>query len=126
MRTLLVDDSKTMCGIVRSILSPLGLNDVEEAEDTAEARAALDVAAPGLVVIDGGLDGALDLVREARGRIADLPIVMISADPAPVASREAKAAGASVYVVKPFTPDVLSQRIAEAVDGAGARSSRAA
>ncbi len=122
MRTLLVDDSRTMRGIIRSIMTPLRLDEVEEAEDAPEAIAALDATTTDLAIIDGGLDGALDLVREARRRNAHMPIVMLCADTGADRIRAARAAGVTRYVVKPFTPDILSQHLDEVIDGATSRA----
>ncbi len=119
MRALLIDDSRTMREMIRSVLTPLRLDEVEEADDAPEGLAALDAGEPGLVIVDGGIDGALDLVREARRRDGSVPIVMISADTGDDRVATARDAGVDRYVVKPCTPDVLSQSLAEAIQGAG-------
>jgi len=114
-RVLVVDDSGTMRSIHRGILKMLGHEDVIEARDGSEALDKLAVFTPDLVLVDWKMpkmDGLL-FVRALRSKGIDAPVIMISAE----ADREgvvaAIRAGVSAFVVKPFTPDVLSQRIAE-------------
>lgn len=121
-RVLVVDDSGTMRRIHRGVLKLLGHENVVEARDGSEGLDKISVFTPDLVLVDWKMpkmDGLL-FVRALRSRGIDAPIIMISAE----ADREgviaAIKAGVSAFVVKPFTPDVLSQRIEEVLSRSGA------
>jgi len=107
MKILLVDDSKTMRNIQRSILTQMGHTEVEEAADGLDALSKVGGFGPDLLLVDWNMpnmDG-LTFVQEFRAKGDKTPIIMVTT--------EAIKAGVNNYVVKPFTPDVLSQRIEE-------------
>jgi len=121
MRILLVDDSKTMRNIQKSILSQLGYTELEEACDGQDALSKVGAFAPELLLVDWNMpnmDG-LTFVKEYRKNDKDTPIIMVTTESERSRVVEAIKAGVNNYVVKPFTPDVLSQRITETI-GAGA------
>lgn len=114
-RVLVVDDSGTMRKIHRGILKQLGHENVVEARDGSEGLDKIAVFTPDLVLVDWKMpkmDGLL-FVRALRSRGIDAPVILISAEADRQGVVEAIRAGVSAFVVKPFTPDVLSQRIAE-------------
>lgn len=115
MRVLVVDDSMTMRAIERVILEQLGLMEVVEAGDGEEALGKLEGFEPDLVLVDWSMprmDG-LTFVQRFRELRPQTPVIMVTAETDRERVVEAIKAGVSHYVVKPFTPDVLSQRIEE-------------
>ncbi|GAB4255271.1 MAG: chemotaxis response regulator CheY [Deferrisomatales bacterium] len=113
MRILAVDDSSTMRKILRKMLVRLGYPDVVEAANGAQALEQMDGV--DLVLTDWNMpemDG-LSLVEALRShpRHGRVPIIMVTTE----ADREeivtAIRAGVNDYVVKPFTPDVLLEKI---------------
>ena len=115
MKILLVDDSKTMRNIQRGILSQMGYSEVEEACDGLDALSKVGSFAPDLLLVDWNMpnmDG-ISFVREYRGKGNTTPIIMVTTEAEKSRVIEAIKAGVNNYVVKPFTPDVLQQRIEE-------------
>lgn len=115
MKFLVVDDFSTMRRIVRNLLKELGFSNVEEAEDGLAALQKLQVGGFNFVMTDWNMpnmDG-LTLLQRIRSspELKHLPVLMITAE----AKREniiaAAQAGASGYVVKPFTAAVLSEKM---------------
>jgi len=115
MKILLVDDSKTMRNIQRSILTQMGHTEVEEAADGLDALSKVGGFGPDLLLVDWNMpnmDG-LTFVQEFRAKGDKTPIIMVTTEAEKSRVIEAIKAGVNNYVVKPFTPDLLSQRINE-------------
>lgn len=115
MRFLVVDDFSTMRRIVRNLLKELGFPHVDEAEDGEIALQKLRRGSFDFVVTDWNMpnmDG-LTLLQTIRAApdLKHLPVLMITAE----AKREniitAAQAGASGYIVKPFTAGILSEKL---------------
>ncbi|MEM8757801.1 MAG: response regulator [Planctomycetota bacterium] len=117
MKIMLVDDSKTMRNIQKSVLSQLGYTAIEEACDGQDALSKVFAFAPDLMLVDWNMpnmDG-LTFVKAVRSQDKTTPIIMVTTESEKSRVIEAIKAGVNNYVVKPFTPDVLSQRINETV-----------
>ncbi len=115
MKIMLVDDSKTMRNIQRSVLSQLGYTEIEEASDGQDALSKVGAFAPELILVDWNMpnmDG-LTFVKMFRQQDKTTPIIMVTTEAEKARVIEAIKAGVNNYVVKPFTPDLLSQRINE-------------
>lgn len=113
MKVLLVDDSGTMRTIQHRCLNKLGINDVVEAEDGKMALEQFTQAAFDVVLTDWNMpnmDG-LALLREIRTRSKDVPVVMITTEADRARVVLAIQAGVSDYLVKPFTPDDLKDKL---------------
>ncbi|MBX2853256.1 MAG: response regulator [Phycisphaeraceae bacterium] len=118
MKILLVDDSKTMRHIQRSILSKTGFHEIEEACDGQDALAKIDGFCPDLLVVDWSMptmDG-LVFAEEYRGQGGTAPIIMVMSEAEKRHVSEVLKAGIENYVIKPFTPDIMSRRIRETLD----------
>lgn len=115
MKVLLVDDSKTMRNIQKGILSQLGYTDLEEAADGLDAMSKVGAFEPELMLVDWNMpnmDG-LTFVKKVRASGNTCPIIMVTTEAERTRVVEAIKAGVNNYVVKPFTPDVLQDRIKE-------------
>lgn len=114
-RFLVVDDFSTMRRIVRNLLKELGFANVDEAEDGAVALQKLKSSPYDFVVTDWNMpnmDG-LTFVKQCRGKGLKTPIIMVTTEAEKARVIDAIKAGVNNYVVKPFTPDILGQRISE-------------
>ena len=115
MRFLVVDDFNTMRRIVRNLLKELGFNNVEEAEDGVDALGKLKAGGFDFVISDWNMpnmDG-LQLLQTIRAdaTLSKLPVLMVTAEAKKENIIAAAQAGASGYVVKPFTAQVLKEKI---------------
>jgi len=115
MKIMLVDDSKTMRNIQKAVLAQLGHNDIIEACDGQDALSKVQAAKPDLLLVDWNMpnmDG-LSFVKAYRQTNKATPIIMVTTEAEKGRVIEAIKAGVNNYVVKPFTPDLLGQRIQE-------------
>jgi two-component system chemotaxis response regulator CheY len=115
MKFLVVDDFSTMRRIVRNLLKELGFANVDEAEDGAIALQKLQGGSFDFVVSDWNMpnmDG-LTLLQTIRATPAlkHLPVLMITAEAKKENIIAAAQAGASGYIVKPFTSATLSEKL---------------
>ena len=115
MKILVVDDFSTMRRIVKNLLKQLGFMHIEEAEDGAQAYTKLKNGGFGFVVSDWNmpnLDG-LGLVKKVRedDELKDLPILMVTAEAEKEKVVAAIQAGVNNYIVKPFTGEVLKEKM---------------
>lgn len=122
MHVLVVDDSESMRGLQRAILSHMGFAKIEEAHDGSEGLAKLASDRPHLILVDRNMPGVdgIEFVRRARNAGCDAPMIMVTTECSHQSVVEAIRAGVDHYVVKPFTPDLLCQRIEEALAGPAA------
>ena len=114
LKFLVVDDFSTMRRIVRNLLKELGFTNVEEAEDGAVALARLKNGGIDFVVSDWNMpnmDG-LTLLQSVRAMpsLKGLPFLMITAEAKKENIIAAAQAGASGYIVKPFTAATLQEK----------------
>ena len=112
---LVVDDFSTMRRIVRNLLKELGYTNVDEAEDGAIALQKLNSGSFDFVVTDWNMpnmDG-LTLLQTIRRtpQLKHLPVLMITAEAKKENIIAAAQAGASGYVVKPFTAVTLAEKL---------------
>ena len=115
MKFLVVDDFSTMRRIVRNLLKELGFSNVDEAEDGLVALQKLNSAAFDFVVTDWNMpnmDG-LTLLKSIRAtpHLKHLPVLMITAEAKKENIIAAAQAGASGYIVKPFTAATMSEKL---------------
>ena len=115
LKFLVVDDFSTMRRIVRNLLKELGFTDVEEAEDGAVALTKLRDGSFEFVVSDWNMpnmDG-LTLLQNVRAdaQLKTLPFLMITPEAKKENIAAAVEAGASSYIVKPFTAATLQEKL---------------
>jgi len=115
MKFLVVDDFATMRRIVRNLLKDLGFNNVHEAEDGAVALNMLRRERFDFVATDWNMPNmnGIELVKSIRADAAlkHLPVLMVTAEAKKENIIEAAQAGASGYVVKPFTSATLEEKL---------------
>jgi two-component system chemotaxis response regulator CheY len=114
-RFLVVDDFSTMRRIVRNLLKELGFIHVQEAEDGVQALAKLRADTFDFVVSDWNMPNmtGIELLRAIRAdaKLKHLPVLMVTAEAKRENIIEAAQAGASGYVVKPFTAATLDEKL---------------
>ncbi|HSW28470.1 MAG TPA: response regulator [Longimicrobiales bacterium] len=122
MKILVVDDSATMRRIVVNSLNRIGFLECLEAGDGTSALESFD-ASVDFVITDWNMPNmsGLDFVRALRSREDGkrVPIIMVTTRSVREDIVQAAQAGVNNYIVKPFTPQVLKEKI-DVVLGAGA------
>ena len=116
-RFLVVDDFSTMRRIVRNLLKELGYVTVEEAEDGAAALKRLRAERFDFVISDWNMPNmtGLELLKAIRAdsSLQSIPVLMITAEARKENIIDAAQAGASGYIVKPFTAATLDEKLAK-------------
>jgi len=120
MKILVVDDFSTMRRIVKNLLRQIGYANIEEAEDGAQAYSKLKNGGFGFVVSDWNMpnmDG-LDLLKKVRSdpELKDLPVLMVTAEAEKEKVITAIQAGVNNYIVKPFTGEVLKDKMDKIIE----------
>jgi two-component system, chemotaxis family, chemotaxis protein CheY len=114
MSVLVVDDRDAEIQILRALLRQLGLVNVDDAHDAAEALTRMRATRYGLVISDWLVKPATacEFVREVRGdpRLQRTPFI-VSGEAKPENVIAAKKAGANSYIVKPFSAEMLKPKI---------------
>lgn len=115
MKILIVDDFSTMRRIIKNLLRDLGFTNTQEADDGTTALPMLRNGDFDFLVTDWNMPGmtGFDLLKHVRAdpRLASLPVLMVTAEAKRDQIIEAAQAGVNGYVVKPFTAQVLKEKI---------------
>jgi two-component system chemotaxis response regulator CheY len=112
---LIVDDSGAVRSVVRKLLTQLGFKNLDEAPDGEAALAKISEKHFGLVISDWNMEpmsgqALLENVR-ANKQYANLPFIMMTADPSIERIVQAKKAGVTCFINKPFRAEELQAKI---------------
>jgi two-component system chemotaxis response regulator CheY len=117
MKILIVDDFSTMRRIVKNVLHELGFDNTDEADDGTSALPMLKSGNFDFVITDWNMPGmqGIDLLRAIRGdeKLAKIPVLMVTAEAKKEQIVIAAQAGVNGYIVKPFTPETLREKISK-------------
>ncbi|MGH7619409.1 MAG: response regulator [Gemmatimonadaceae bacterium] len=123
MKFLVVDDSLTMRRIIINALQRIGYNDAVEASDGKEALEKFD-GSIGFVITDWNMPSmsGVEFARAVRANSvgSSVPILMVTTRGAREDIIAAVEAGVNNYILKPFTPSVLKEKIDRLLAGIGA------
>lgn len=119
MKVLIVDDSNSIIMVVSQMLTeaghePLRAKDGQEAVELIESGKQVD-----LILLDWNMPNmtGLDFLKyNFEKNITSSPIVMMTTENKPDKIREALQFGASEYIMKPFTQDILISKIQNVLD----------
>lgn len=116
MKVLLVDDSVTMRRIQKTQIQGLGINDIVEAGDGEEAYRKLQENMPiDLIMLDWNMpvmDGLTFLKKvRADNSFKNVKVIMCTSESEKTRVVEALKSGANNYLVKPFTPEALKEKL---------------
>lgn len=115
IKVLVVDDFPTMRRIVKNLLKQLGFENIEEAENGEDAFRKLKSGDFGLVVSDWNMPvmEGIELLKKVRNdpQLKDIPFLMVTAEAEKEKVIEAIKAGVDNYIVKPFTGEVLKEKL---------------
>ena len=115
LRFLVVDDFSTMRRIIKNLLEDLGFKNIAEADDGKTALPMLQTGNFDFVITDWNMPAmpGLELLRAIRAddNLKHLPVLMVTAEAQREQIVQAAQAGVSGYVVKPFTAEILKQKL---------------
>jgi DNA-binding response OmpR family regulator len=115
LRIIIVDDQPSARGLLRSMLKDLHVHQVFEATDGSEAMAFIDNAADmiDLVICDWNMPktAGIEVLRQMRGAGGAMPFLMVSGRADQSSVLEAKAAGVSGYLAKPYSCKQLEAKL---------------
>jgi two-component system chemotaxis response regulator CheY len=120
IKILVVDDFATMRKVIRNLLKQVGYENIVEAEDGVNALRVLKSQKIDLVVSDWNMPNmtGLDLLKAVRAdeELKQTPFLMVTAEALQDNVIAAVKAGVSNYIVKPFTAEVLNEKISKILD----------
>ncbi|MDX9714384.1 MAG: chemotaxis response regulator CheY [Dissulfurispiraceae bacterium] len=120
IKVLVVDDFPTMRRIVKNLLKQLGFENIDEAEDGNMALNKLRGGSFGLVVSDWNMPNmeGIELLRNLRSddALKEIPFLMVTAEAEKEKVIEAIKAGVDNYIVKPFTAEILKEKLEKIAD----------
>lgn len=121
MKALVVDDSVVMRKIVINAISQMGITDVGQAADGQEAVKEVMSGGYDLVLMDWNMPNMLgiDALKAMRANGVKTPVIMVTTEAEKSRILEAIKSGANNYVVKPFQPEQLIQKIKDTIAKAG-------
>src|SRR6187549_1048836 len=115
LKFLVVDDFSTMRRIVKNFLVDLGYTNVTEADDGNTALPILKAGGIDFLVSDINMPGmpGLELLKAVRAdpKLSSLPVLLVTAEAKREQIVEAARNGVNGYVIKPFTAQVLKEKI---------------
>lgn len=115
IRFLVVDDSPTMRRIVINALKNIGYTEIVEAEDGKDALAKLYAEKIDFIITDWNMPNmsGLELTKAVRSdpNFSKIPILMVTTRGMKEDVLEALQARVNNYIVKPFTPQILKEKI---------------
>lgn len=119
LKVLLIDDSRSIRTVLRTLLRGLGIVRISESRDVEEALLVARLCRPDLALVDYdlGLMSGLDLIRRFRDVMASpapaLPMILLAPPGMPHLVRGAEAAGADAILPKPVNAGTLGKRISD-------------
>jgi two-component system chemotaxis response regulator CheY len=123
MKILVVDDFTTMRKVVRNLLKQGGYENVVEAEDGQAAMRMIKAQKIDFIISDWNMPNmtGIELLKAVRAdaEVSATPFLMVTAEALQDNVIAAVKAGVSNYIVKPFTAEVLSEKIAKIVEKLG-------
>jgi two-component system, chemotaxis family, chemotaxis protein CheY len=116
---LVVDDSQTTVRVVRSLLARIGFKDIDDATNGMAALSKMIEKPYGIVIADWNMEpmSGYELLKQVRRdpRLVATRYILMTAELNASHVIAAKKAGASNYILKPFTDEVLRSKIEEAL-----------
>jgi two-component system chemotaxis response regulator CheY len=121
MSILIVDDFTTMRRIVKNILKQLGYENILEADDGASALEVLKREKIQFIISDWNMPqmSGIELLKTVRAteEWKDLPFLMVTAEGQKENVIEAVKNKVNNYILKPFTPETLMEKINKIFEG---------
>lgn len=115
MKILVVDDFSTMRRIIRNLLGELGFSNIVEADDGSTAYPILEGGGVDLLITDWNMPNmpGIELLQKVRAsdKLRAMPVMMVTAEATRDQIVQAAEAGVNGYIIKPFTAQILEEKI---------------
>ena len=115
MHALIVDDSRAMRRILRTIVAPLGFQIAEAGHGIEGLQRLEEQPETELALVDWNMPemNGIDFVKAVRTNpiYERMKLVMVTTETEPAKMARALMAGVDEFVMKPFTPDVLLSKL---------------
>ena len=115
LKILIVDDFSTMRRIIKNLLRDVGYTNTHEADDGNTALPMLQTGSFDFLITDWNMPGmqGIDLLKAVRAdpALANLPVLLVTAEARREKIVAAAEAGVNGYIVKPFTAQTLKEKI---------------
>jgi two-component system, chemotaxis family, chemotaxis protein CheY len=115
MDILLVDDSKTMRGIVQRAIRQAGYRglSVTEAENGAQALEKMRAEQPRLILSDWNMPEmtGIEFLVQVRAAANQVPFGFITSEASAAIKQQAMDSGASFLITKPFSPEQVQEAL---------------
>ncbi|MCD6154143.1 MAG: chemotaxis response regulator CheY [Syntrophobacterales bacterium] len=123
MKILVVDDFATMRKVIKNLLKQIGYINIVEADDGVAALRILKSQKVDFIISDWNMPNmnGLEFLKAVRAdnELSGLPFLMVTAEALKENVVLAVKAGVSNYIVKPFTAEVLNEKIGKIVEKMG-------
>ena len=122
---IVIDDFATMRKIIKKVLSELGYNNIDEADDGAKALPMIQQSASSgqpynCIISDWNMPvmQGIDLLKACKSdnALKSIPFMLVTAEGEQKQIIEAAKAGVSDYVVKPFNAQTLKEKLQKVYD----------
>ncbi|PSC03974.1 hypothetical protein SLNSH_16205 [Alsobacter soli] len=114
-KVLVVDDQKSMRGLVRFALIQMGMETVDGAESGEEAIKKLSTTRYDLIITDLHMEGisGLGLLKAVRSHpvLRGTPVIMATSETSSDTVRQAKSLNVDAFILKPVDANALQQRV---------------
>jgi len=119
MKALVVDDSAVMRKVIIGALSRIDITDVDQAADGEEAVTMASENEYGMILMDWNMPNKLgiDAVIDIRAKGIKTPIIMCTTEAEKSRVVEALKAGANNYIIKPFEPATIVEKLKAILEG---------
>jgi two-component system chemotaxis response regulator CheY len=123
MKALIVDDSATMRRILKTMLGPLGFENVAEAADGAEAVKYCRAANVDLILMDWNMPNltGIEALKQIRADGSKACVIMVTTEAEQARVLDALKAGANNYIIKPFNQNTIEKKVRETLERAAQR-----
>jgi two-component system chemotaxis response regulator CheY len=115
MRALIVDDSRAIRGIIGKMLREMGFEIVEAGHGVEAMHRLKEVGAVDVMLVDWNMPemNGYDFLRNVRSNpgYANIPFMMVTSETEMTQMSKALEAGANEYVMKPFTKEVITDKL---------------
>ncbi len=115
MNILIVDDQSTMRTLIRGMLGKMGFVSLDEADDGDVALNKIKQETYDLVISDVHMPrmSGLEFLKQARSieALSRVPFLMVTTESGKSAVLEAIKLKVNGYIVKPFTPETLQEKL---------------